>query len=437
LDGPARKEWEEIAVGLRDKHILIDGYNLELKQGTGVKTYTLALIQALARLGARVSVLWSYQKSRVPLLQEVLLRERNRAPLGRLAYTLHGCRSLLGLAAQASSHLRAGRVLLLGEDAALAEVLHRSYFLPNCYTLANHLSRSLGTTLRVRIKDQVDAWHTTYPLPLEVRGSSKVTTVHDLIPLKMPWATTDDKRFFYRTVKDALERSALVLTVSEHAKSDILDVYKVPPERVQAVHQAIPYGQVHIPPEEVARRLRLYRLRPQGYLLFVSAIQPRKNLGRLCQALAYLDCKLPLVVVGAKGWLWEEELRYARPLAAKKRIRFLNHVPHAHLHALYAGALFFAFPSLYEGFGLPPLEAMAHGCPVLTSNTSCLPEVCGDAALYVDPYDVRDLADKVTTLIGDERLRGQLRENGWKRIERYNLENYSQRLLTAYSRVLF
>jgi glycosyltransferase involved in cell wall biosynthesis len=182
--------------------------------------------------------------------------------------------------------------------------------------------------------------------------------------------------------------------------------------------------------------LRVYRLRPQGYLLFVGNIQPRKNLGRLCQALTYLDGKLPLVVVGGRGFRWKEELRPARALIARKRVLLLNHVPREHLHALYAGARFFAFPSLYEGFGLPPLEAMAHGCPVLASNASCLPEICGDAALYADPYDVRDLADKMKALSDDEALRARLRENGRKRIVDYSIENYGKRLLDAYSRVL-
>jgi glycosyltransferase involved in cell wall biosynthesis len=423
-------------VGFRDKHILVDGYNLELKQGTGVKTYTLALVRALSRLGARVSVLWGYRKNQVPFLQDVLLHEGKRPPRRPLAYGLHAARSLLGLAARAAPHTGTGRVIPPREGAALAGLLHKSYFVPDCYRLANHLHRALGTTLRVRLDDPVDAWHATYPLPLAVRGCPRITTVHDLIPLKMPWASTEDKRWYYRSVRAALERSALVLTVSEHARADILDVFPVPAERVRAVHQAIPYGRVDLPAEELGRQLRVYGLRPDSYLLFVGAIQPRKNLGRLCQALAYLDCELPLVVVGAKGWLWEEELRYAGPLAARNRVLFLDHVPGPDLHALYAGARFFAFPSLYEGFGLPPLEAMAHGCPVLTSNTSSLPEVCGDAALYVDPFDVRDMADKISALVEDERLRGRLRENGWKRVENYSVENYSNRLLEGYSRVL-
>jgi glycosyltransferase involved in cell wall biosynthesis len=423
-------------VGFRDKHILIDGYNLELRQGTGIKTYGLALVEALRRLGARVSVLWSSGKSRNPFVQEVMLQEGTRAPLGRFAYLLQGIRSLLGMSRRAVSHVSTRQVIPAPEYGPLLDGLHRSYVVPGCFKLANHLYRGMGTTMRLRLDNPVDAWHATYPLPISIRGTRKVTTIHDIIPLKMPWATADDKKFFYRLVKHSLERSELVLTVSEHAKNDILEFFKVPADRVQVVYEALPHGEVIVPPEELARQLGVYGLRPDSYVLFVSNIQPRKNLGRLCQALTYLDCKLPLVVVGGKGWHCKEELRYARPLAAHNRVFFLNHVPRAHLHALYAGARFFAFPSLYEGFGLPPLEAMAHGCPVLAADASCLPEICGDAALYADPQDVRDLAEKMKILHEDEALRERLRANGKKRIENFSLERYSQRLLEAYSRVL-
>jgi glycosyltransferase involved in cell wall biosynthesis len=282
----------------------------------------------------------------------------------------------------------------------------------------------------------VDVWHATYPLPLSVRGARKITTVHDLIPLKLPWATLDDKRFFYRTVRHALARSALVVADSESAKNDIVDTFRVAPERVEVLYGAVGPPSAALPEEEVARLLRLYGLRPYRYLLFVGAIQPRKNLGRLCQALAYLECKVPLVVVGAKGWLWEEELRYARRLRARKRVRLLDHVPTAHLRALYSGALAFTFPSLYEGFGLPPLEAMAHGCPVLCANTSSLPEVCGDAALYADPYRVGDLAEKIDALLRDESLRRELVQKGKERVQRFSLASYRRRLVEVYSKVL-
>ena len=164
----------------------------------------------------------------------------------------------------------------------------------------------------------------------------------------------------------------------------------------------------------------------------MGAIEPKKNLGRLLLAWRALETKIPLVVVGEKGWLWKEELKPAEPLLAAGRVVFLPHVPREHLRRLYAGALFLAFPSLYEGFGLPPLEAMANGCPVLASNAASLPEVCGDAAVTCDPYDVDGMADRMKSLLADEGLRRRLIEKGRERSAFFSEENYRRRLTEAY-----
>src|SRR5262249_48169224 len=149
-----------------------------------------------------------------------------------------------------------------------------------------------------------------------------------------------------------------------------------------------------------------------------------------------IDCEVPLVVVGPRGWLGEEEMQYAQPLARRKRLVLFNHLSQSYLRALYSGALFFAYPSFYEGFGLPPLDAMAHGCPVLNAHTSSLPEVCGDAALYADPFNVDDLADKIRTMLRDDHLRRRLIEKGRERAENFSSANFRSRVLEIYGKVL-
>ncbi len=138
--------------------------------------------------------------------------------------------------------------------------------------------------------------------------------------------------------------------------------------------------------------------------------------------------------------MWEDQVDKAEALMGRTRyqqhFRLLDYVSGADVGILYANALFFVFPSLYEGFGLPPLEAMHYGCPVMTSNASSLPEVCGDAALYIDPYDVDDIRAKMESLLSDENLRRQLAEKGRKRVEFFSMENYQKRLYEAYSKVL-
>jgi glycosyltransferase involved in cell wall biosynthesis len=423
-------------LGLQGKHFLLDGYNLERRHGTGVKSYALSVIRALRGEGARVGILSSCRRSAVPSVQDALLNEASGRRGSRIPTAVVASRALLGLSLPARRHEPDPRVLCNAQGESMAGLAERYYIAPHCFHAANRLFAGTGVSLRVRTPDRVDVWHATYPLPVAVKGARKVTTVHDLIPLKLPWVTRDDKRFYHRLVRHALARSDLVLTVSESAKGDLVDTFGVAPERVEVVYQAVAHAPEELPEDVVARRLGMYGLRLEGYLLFVGAVQPRKNLGRLCQALRSLDCDVPLVAVGGKGWLWKEELRQAEPLLAAGKLLLLDHVPWRHLQALYAGALFLAFPSLYEGCGLPPLEAMGLGCPVLASHTSSLPEVCGDAALFVNPFDVDDLADKIRTLLDDEGLRWQLRALGRERANLFTAERFAGRLRAAYAKLL-
>jgi glycosyltransferase involved in cell wall biosynthesis len=414
----------------------VDGYNLELRQGAGVKSYGLSVVRALRALGARVGVLSSCLRSAVPAVQDALLNEGQGRAFPRLPAALAAARALLGLPMRAGRHEPSRRVWCNAQGESMADLAERYYVAPHCFAVANRLFAAAGLTLRVRTPDRVDVWHATYPLPVAVKGARKVTTVHDLIPLKLPWATRDDKRFFHRVVRHALARSDLVLTVSEASKADLVETFGVAPEQVEVAYQPVAHAPELLPDEVLDARLAAYGLRPEEFVLFVGAVQPRKNFGRLCQALRCLDCDVPLVAVGGKGWQGDRELRQAEPLLAAGKLLLLDHVPWRHLQALYAGALFLAFPSLYEGCGLPPLEAMAHGCPVLASDTASLPEVCGDAALFADAFDVDDLADKARALLADEGLRRELRARGRRRAALFTAERFAGRLREVYAKVL-
>ena len=167
---------------LQGRHILVDGYNLELPRGTGIKSYTLTLIRALRGLGARVSVLWSCRRSKVPVVQDALWAEERRGG-SRVTSAVDALRALTGLAARATDHVPTGWVIPVQNDHSVVGLLEKCYFLPNCFRLASSLYRHMGTTLRARVRDRVDVWHTTCPLPISVRGTKRVTTIHDLIPL--------------------------------------------------------------------------------------------------------------------------------------------------------------------------------------------------------------------------------------------------------------
>lgn len=266
-----------------------------------------------------------------------------------------------------------------------------------------------------------------------------VTTIHDLIPLRLPYTTLDNKQFFYRLMRDALRDSDLVLTVSECSKQDILTFYDIPEERVVVTYQSLPAKKASSDKRQSFSLLKNYGLTPGRYVLFVGNIEPKKNLATLIKAMSLLQNDLPLVVVGRKAWLWEEQLQAAQRYFGSiesERLRLLDYVPSAVLSALYSQALCTAFPSLYEGFGLPALEAMSHGCPVICSNASSLPEVCGEAALYMDPHDPDGLYAHIESLQEDVCLRARLIEAGYRRVEYFSPERYAERLSAAYSQIL-
>ena len=185
--------------------------------------------------------------------------------------------------------------------------------------------------------------------------------------------------------------------------------------------------------------LFIYKLKNKNYILFVGAIEPKKNLGRLIDAYTCLDTDMKLVIVGKKGWLWEEEIGKLEALFGKgfaRKNRLLEYVSKKDLMYLYHGAFCLVFPSLYEGFGLPPLEAMSLGCPVITSNLASLPEVCGDAAIYVDPYNSDDIRQAIEKLIDNPQMQLQLKEAGKKRVELFSMENYAKKLYEAYTKII-
>ncbi len=421
--------------------VLIDGYNLQLPQGTGIKTYGLSLIQALNEMGANVDVLLGrggYKGNEI--LDEVYFFDNIDKDQNLLVL-------LKGLLKTASGPLyRAKRrkpsnnyVVKRGQYSDDFLKYATSFNLPQCYDIANGIYKKLNITTHISASEKLDIWHATYPLPMKIRGTQKITTIHDLIPLRLPYATLDDKENFYFKVRDALKESAITITVSEHSKQDLLTYFDVDPDRIVVTYQPIALQPLQVSKEDVAFSVKRFGLSYQNYLLFVGAIEPKKNVGRLLDAYAALNTDLPLVIVGKKGWLWENEigkLSYLFDSDSSKQVRLLEYVSTDSLRYLYRGAYCLVFPSLYEGFGLPPIEAMNFGCPVVTSNVSCLPEVCGNAALYVDPYDVRDIKAKLEEILGDKALRDRLAIAGRQVAKNFSMENYLKRLHGAYLKAL-
>lgn len=226
-----------------------------------------------------------------------------------------------------------------------------------------------------------------------------------------------------------------IFTISESSKHDIIKTYVLPSERVVVTYPGVKMQKANVKSQKSV--LEKYGIE-RDYILFVGTIQPRKNIARLIEAFSKLKPKtsnLSLIIVGKKGWLLEDILAAPKKFGVEKNVQFLDFVPDEDLAIFYQKALFFILPSLYEGFGLPVLEAMANGCPVITSNVSSLPEAGGDAALYVDPNNVDDIANKMKTLLEDEEVRNKLVEKGYQQAKKFSWEKTARETLAVLEEV--
>ena len=215
------------------------------------------------------------------------------------------------------------------------------------------------------------------------------------------------------------------MTVSESTKKDIIELFNYPEEKIHVTYQPTIFRKIDSTNNNI---LEKYQLEKNNYILFVGAIEPKKNVQRIIEAYQQLKLKQPLVIIGKKAWLWQEELKNINTSS----VILLDYVSKQELQYFYQGATCFIFPSLYEGFGLPVLEAMSFGTPVITSNISSLPEVAGDAALYVDPYNTQDIAEKLNSLINNNELREKLAKAAQQRAKIFTMEKYLQKIAEIY-----
>lgn len=266
-----------------------------------------------------------------------------------------------------------------------------------------------------------------------------ICTIYDLIPLRFPQLFSAKQRFLFRlTTKLAAYRSDHLIGTSQATGQDMHRLFQVPLARLSVVPGAT--APDFYPRSESERReIRQKHSLPARYLLYLGSNKPHKNLVRLIEAWGHIAASYPqaiLVIAGHWDQRFPESLRQAEKCGISERTRFLGPVAEADLPALYSAALAFLFPSLYEGFGLPVLEAMACGTPVLTSSQGSLGEVAGDAALTIDPYDTAVIAEGVATLIEDAPRREKLIQRGKRRAEQFSWEESARRTLAVYRRVL-
>lgn len=439
----------------RAPRIFIDGYNLSLEQGTGVATYARNLSFALRDAGAEVGVLYGTKASTVsmnPLIREIAFFDPRVGRPSKFVQAMHLLRRALStpFGEIATQVPITGRVIRETYRSRLPHFDH-VWNVQNLFDAQRLHFNIYRNRMNVHFRSPPQVMHWTYPLALKVRGARNVYTMHDLVPLRLPYTTLDNKRSYFRLVRQLARRSDHIFTVSEASKRDIVSLLGINEDKVSNTYQAvdIPARYANKPVEDVIADIEgTFGLSYRRYFLFFGAIEPKKNVGRLIEAYLASGVEDPLVIVGKKAWKSRQELRllsdndHVRYLLTRNgiteqrhRVKHIDYAPFPLLVSLIRGAKAVTFPSLYEGFGLPALEAMQLGTPVMTSNTSSMPEVVGEAAIKVDPYDTRAMVEAIRALDRDADLRGRLAQAGPGQASLFSPERYRARLRDAYGQV--
>ncbi|MCU0494239.1 MAG: glycosyltransferase family 4 protein [Chloroflexaceae bacterium] len=358
-------------------------------------------------------------------------------------------RYVAGLAA-ALAELEHGHTLVLIHNPALPNSRHNLAELarfPGVELVATN-ARPFSLAEHVRLpllarQLRLDLLHSPYYVkPYAGLPCPSVVTIYDLIGWKFPKTLSPRGRLLYRvTMSLAVRRSDSIITISQSARDDLAFVYRLPQERIAVTPLAADGRFRPQPPERVAALRAAHQLPPR-YVLYLGANKPHKNLERLLRAwervvgasseskLQTGDCKL--IIAGHEDPRYPQARHMVTERGLSASVRFLPNVAEADLPALYSGAEIFVFPSYYEGFGLPPLEAMACGTPVLCAYGSSLPEVVGNAALTVDPYSAIDMAEGLRRLLHNHVLRQQLRESGLQRARQFTWRRTALATLPVY-----
>ena len=436
------------------KRIMIDGMNLSLDKGTGVATYARNLSYCLHSIGYSVEVLYGSRAApgHSDLMKEISFFDNNAGDVPAWLAALRALKtSMYAPFGFPATQVPFNEVVIKDTFKSRLPYYDKIWNAPDVFRKAFVSFGFFKKLHKVHIPNRPDLVHWTYPIALKVPNAVNIYTLHDLVPLRLPYTTLDNKRRYLRLVSTIAEKADHIVTVSEASRQDLINVLKLDPARVTNTFQAvsIPDKYKNKPIDIVQQEIEgTFNLGFKDYFLFFGSIEPKKNIGRIIEA--YLNAKIntPLVIVGAQAWKSEEELKLLfddnirsyiienNEIKVKKKVIQFNYAPFPLLVSLIRGAKATIFPSLYEGFGLPALESMLLGTPVITSNTASLPEVVGDAAVSVDPYDTAALTRAIKMMDADAGLRAQLVEKGLHRAELFSEARYMVRLQELYNRLL-
>ena len=292
-------------------------------------------------------------------------------------------------------------------------------------------------------RDNADIYHFfNFIVPPRIKGKV-ITTIHDMTYELYP--ETMDKRNLKRIKDDiqySVDRSDKIITVSESSKNDIIKFLNVDESKIEIVYNGVDYNKFNKSyTEEIKLRVRKKYNLPQDYILYMGTLEPRKNIDSIIEAFALLKKQegfdnIKLVIAGKKGWLFESIFDLVNKLNLKDQVVFTDYVDEIDKTIIYNMAELFVFPSLYEGFGIPVLEAMASSVPVITSNSSSLPEVAGDSAVLVEAKDIKGISESMNRILSDSNLRKDMIEKGHVQAKKFTWEASAEKLYNIYKEVL-
>jgi glycosyltransferase involved in cell wall biosynthesis len=353
---------------------------------------------------------------------------------GRETYTLNLVKSLVGQFPQHSYYIFTSHYADLKRRLPAHSHVHlidvpSSPFRRIPFVIPNHIR-----------KNQPQLLHVSYTAPPRV-ACPVVVTIHDIACTLYPkWFSLRDRLLLLTLVPYTIKRADAIIAVSQRTRDDLVEQYHIPPQKIAVTYEGV--DSRFCPLDKLDARefaKRVYGV-GQDFILTLGNLEPRKNLPRLIHAFARLrqrqGLSLSLVIAGQALWRQSEVDQAIRDLRVEKDVTFTGYVLDEHLPILYNAARFFVYPSLYEGFGLPPLEAMACSTPVVCSNASSLPEVVGDAALTFDPRSVEDMTQKLLQMASSPELQVAFSERGRQRARKFSWETMARQTLEVYQRVV-
>lgn len=420
----------------------IDGHNLVILKGTGVATYGSSLASVLARAGHQVEGVFGIDPGTDPKTRETLFFDQfgHGRQMGKVKKRVtrsvifnHGSRPLTQV--PLTEHVDKRSFAQRWPDFSAL------WTSPLMFEVARARFMHLRRFTTVTMPDPPAVMHWTYPVPIRLAGSRNIYTLHDLVPLKLPHTTLDDKRYYDRLIRGCIAAGDHILTVSDASRRDIMEIFDVAPDKVTNAYQSSPLPAAvagSSSEEDCATVQRIFGLPGKGFYLFFGAQDPKKNIARIIDGYLMSGSDRPLVVVTSRDWgmdgtmgaLGADGTIYGRK--PERPIVILQYLPRDMLFRLIRAARAVLFPSIYEGFGLPALEAIQLGTPVITSNTSSLPEVVGDAGLQVDPYSTDAIAGAIRSIDRDQTLHDRLSAAAPAQAARFTDAAFLERLRGVY-----